>query len=169
MADPTTAVASPSTIQNVATATQDVMSKIPVMVDKTLSVLADHFGATGKYLWVALCKYQFAEGVQSIVLAGICLIIAIIAFTCLYKSYFKHDLSYDTSYDSLPRHGVCYKPTRYVFSSVISAIILLISSIGFFDYLDGGIVKVVAPEGAAIQQVLEGIHQQEYEKNEQSK
>lgn len=132
---------------NAVAAAPGVMEKIPKMVDDVLGVLAQRFGSTGIYLWKAIVKYQFANGLADILVA---LVIGGLAFF-MFKVASKH---YKTAAEN-PRTGD--PNSDAIISGLCAAAFVVLSIISVVSFRTG-VVKVVAPEGSAIHMVLDSMH-----------
>lgn len=142
----------PSTLQNMTDTSKTIMQQIPEMIDKTLGVLANRFGSTGEHLWEALVRYQFAMGVAT-------LACSVILFTIAIYLYYHLVTLYNWA---LQAHTKGKEVGDREAGNSEGFITLGITCIGLFIAgtitMYNGIIQVVAPEGAAIMNVLSNLH-----------
>jgi hypothetical protein len=115
---------------------------------KRFDALAETLHTTGEHLWGVLVRQGVAEGVGSLVLALLCLVVLVVCYKTIRWAYKTAPTDESTSvYDTAWK-------ARYLTPAIISAVGGVLSGIGLFVNLYQGVMWAVNPEYFALEKVL---------------
>jgi hypothetical protein len=123
---------------------------IPARVFDFLDAIAKKTGTTAEYVWPELVKYTYAEA-----LSGLILILFFFGLSCLLSFVFVKRAS--TKLAAIKNDFTDGDAFLYLGPCILSAIMLLFSSIALATSFSRYLSRVIAPEGATIYQVLESL------------